>query len=39
VLDYVPEPYRLKWLFCNWCGTEQAASANDRATAKQMQCV
>jgi len=32
VVDYTPEPYRLKWLFCNWWRSEQTASANDRAT-------
>jgi len=26
------EYFKLKWLFCIWCGSEQAASANDRAT-------
>ena len=25
-VDYVPQPYKLKWLFCNCCGSEQAAS-------------
>jgi len=33
VVDYVPELYKLKWIFCHWCGSEQAANANDRATA------
>jgi len=28
--DYMPEPYKSKWLFCNHCGSEQAAGANDR---------
>jgi len=26
----MPEPYKSKWLFCNHCGSEQAAGANDR---------
>jgi len=34
-IQRVPEPYKLKWLFCNWWGSEQAASACERAIGEQ----